>query len=779
MKIKKRYLKIRYNINRNKPIVILISFFFIIAIIPTGRSDDDFSLILEKSNDINIAENLSNISSINESSTINYTSLVIPDLSNFTLLQEISNSSGLLDGGENFTVFVDGDNLSVFDGGVNGSGMLDAEENVSVFVDGDNLSIFENDMNNSTKKSNESNISIPLYTNDSENNVTNEEFFDEIVVFNDIPYLGDFPTRGQGTIWTTRNDCGDFNQDVNHYNIGDHVFINGENFNPLTSYEWSITGRPGGASCDPGEVVASGYILTNEIGTFCFDAYTIQPDDCGTYQVKVGNKGDNYQVNVSNVAPVLGEIPDQTIDEGFSFATISLDDYVSDVDNLDSEMTWSYAGNVELSVSIDGSRVATISIPELDWFGSEMITFRATDPGGLYDEDAATFTVTAVNDAPVVGDIPDQTITEGQSFASINLNNFVSDTETTDANITWSYSGNIDLTVSIIDQIATISIPSSHWTGTETINFTAMDESLLTNSDTATFTVTAILRGSSNEPPIANTNGPYHGFINAEIEFDASGSIDIDGMITNYTWNFGDGTKGYGPKLTHLYNTSGQYIVTLKIIDDDGAISTTTTLAVINQANRPPSNPIVVGVEYGTKNIHYNYTAVSIDLDNDALQYIFDWGDGNTNITGFYANGTTVQRTYSWTAAGKYIVNVTAYDNNTYSGVTSYIVLIDALLIGDIGYITDDDADGTYDTFHNASLETSLGQETDNYLIDSNGDSKWEYVYNLETGLKTYFDYVYQKYYDLYQKTSKTPGFEMITLLAIIALLVILLRWRK
>ena len=479
-----------------------------------------------------------------------------------------------------------------------------------------------------------------------------------------------------------------------------------------------------------------------------------------------------------NVAPILDDILNQTITEGSSFTTISLDNYISDVDNTDEQMTWTYSGNIDLTVSIV-DRIATISIPDVDWNGAETITFRATDPGSLYDEDAATFTVTAVNDPPIVGDIPNQTINESESFASINLNDYVSDIETSDANIIWSYSGNIDLTVSIIDQIATISIPSFHWTGAETINFTAIDEGLLNNSNAATFTVIGSFRTSSNEPPIADTNGPYHGFINEEIEFDASGSIDIDGMITNYTWNFGDSTKGYGLKLTHLYNNSGEYIVTLTIIDDDGAITTSTTLAVINKANRPPSNPIVVGVEYGTKNIHYNYTAVSIDLDDDALQYIFDWDDGNTNITGFYANGTAVEQTHSWTAAGKYIVNVTAYDNNTYSGVTSYIVLIDALLMGDIGYVTDDDADGTYDTFHNANLETSLGQEADNYLIDSNGDDKWEYVYNLETGLKTYFDYVYQKYYDLYQETSKTPGFEMISLLAMIALLIILLRRRK
>ncbi len=53
-------------------------------------------------------------------------------------------------------------------------------------------------------------------------------------------------------------------------------------------------------------------------------------------------------------------------------------------------------------MNIDINRVATISVPNADWNGSEQITFRATDPGTLYSEDAATFEVTAVNDAPVI-----------------------------------------------------------------------------------------------------------------------------------------------------------------------------------------------------------------------------------------------------------------------------------------------------------------------------------------------------------------------------------------
>ena len=99
-----------------------------------------------------------------------------------------------------------------------------------------------------------------------------------------------------GSIWTTRNDCGDFSQDVNQYALGEKVYINGANFNPGT-YNWSIKGQPGGASCDPCLVVASGQYTVDESGAFCFEAYTIAMDDCGEYKVKFDGKKDNYRID--------------------------------------------------------------------------------------------------------------------------------------------------------------------------------------------------------------------------------------------------------------------------------------------------------------------------------------------------------------------------------------------------------------------------------------------------------------------------------------------------
>lgn len=93
----------------------------------------------------------------------------------------------------------------------------------------------------------------------------------------------------------------------------------------------------------------------------------------------------------ANDPPYVSEIPDQSITQGDSFATIDLNKYVQDDLTGDAEINWTYNGNTELQVSIDGSNIATISTPNNDWTGSESITFIASDEQGLQDSTTAIF----------------------------------------------------------------------------------------------------------------------------------------------------------------------------------------------------------------------------------------------------------------------------------------------------------------------------------------------------------------------------------------------------
>jgi len=281
----------------------------------------------------------------------------------------------------------------------------------------------------------------------------------------------------------------------------------------------------------------------------------------------------------------------------------------------------------------------------------------------------------------------------------------------------------------------------------------------------------------------ASAGSPYYGFVGEEITFNGSLSYDPDpeGYIVAWYWDFGDGTNGTGETTTHAYSNSGTYHVTLTVTDNEGTGNTDNIDVTIVKGNHPPSKPTIDGPITGHKNTTYEFTVLSRDLDDDTIKYYVDWGDGTVNESGFLPNGTAFEIAHSWTSYGEYLISVKAYDNEVESETNESTILIDVLPIdGEIsGYLVDEDSDDIFDFFNNTDTgeHTDIEQENSTYLIDSDGNGKWDHVYNLETGLSTYYEYLYQKYYQKYKST--TPGFETISLLAMIAIVLIIMRRRK
>ena len=91
------------------------------------------------------------------------------------------------------------------------------------------------------------------------------------------------------------------------------------------------------------------------------------------------------------------------------------------------------------------------------------------------------------------------------------------------------------------------------------------------------------IAGASNQAPTAVISGPFTGSVGTAVAMNSNGSIDPDGSITGYSWNFGDGSAiSTSVNPTHTYVTAGTYNVSLTVTDDKGAKNTTTTIATIN-----------------------------------------------------------------------------------------------------------------------------------------------------------------------------------------------------
>ena len=96
---------------------------------------------------------------------------------------------------------------------------------------------------------------------------------------------------------------------------------------------------------------------------------------------------------------------------------------------------------------------------------------------------------------PVVSDIPDQSITLGERFQAISVDNYVVDPDDPDSAITWTWSGNVDLQIrwDPVRRRIRVRTPLG-WTGSETVFFTATDPDGLSDSDPVKLAVIPVNR---------------------------------------------------------------------------------------------------------------------------------------------------------------------------------------------------------------------------------------------------------------------------------------------
>ena len=95
-----------------------------------------------------------------------------------------------------------------------------------------------------------------------------------------------------------------------------------------------------------------------------------------------------------------------------------------------------------------------------------------------------------------------------------------------------------------------------------------------------------------NRAPIASFNvAPTTGPSPLFVEVNASSSIDPDGDILTYTWDFGDGSFGSGATQTHTYEADGQHTIRLTVTDSQGQQGTSAqTIWVIQPSNLPEAS---------------------------------------------------------------------------------------------------------------------------------------------------------------------------------------------
>ncbi len=160
-----------------------------------------------------------------------------------------------------------------------------------------------------------------------------------------------------------------------------------------------------------------------------------------------------------------------------------------------------------------------------------------------------------------------------------------------------------------------------------------------------------------NTPPVADAGGPYSGEAGtSEIRFDGSASSDADGDTLSFAWEFGDGSTASGMTPAYVYPAAGTYEVRLVVSDSSSSSEPSVTSATISA---PPMNIAPIADPGGPyagepgQPIEFNGSASS-DPNDDALTYVWDFGDG--------AMGDGVAPLHSYAADGTYTVTLTVDD---------------------------------------------------------------------------------------------------------------------
>ena len=214
---------------------------------------------------------------------------------------------------------------------------------------------------------------------------------------------------------------------------------------------------------------------------------------------------------------------------------------------------------------------------------------------------------------PVVGTAPLTVSFDGSASA---------DVDGTIASYAWNF-GNGQNGTGPIPVSPTYTLP-----GTYVATLTVTDNKGATGTASQTITV--------NRPPNVSPSAtvaatPTTASAPALVQLSSAGSVDPDGAISGYAWNFGNGSTSASPNPSAIYNTPGVYTVSLTVTDNDGATAVRSTTITINPANQPPVPVISATPLTGSAPLVVNVNgAGSSDPDGSIVSYSWNFGNGQT-----------------------------------------------------------------------------------------------------------------------------------------------------
>jgi len=175
-------------------------------------------------------------------------------------------------------------------------------------------------------------------------------------------------------------------------------------------------------------------------------------------------------------------------------------------------------------------------------------------------------------------------------------------------------------------------------------------------------TLSSTTGSADNKPPSVLFTSSCN---NLSCSFDASGSLDSDGSIVSYAWDFDDGT-GTGLIASHIYIVDGSYTVILTVTDDAGAISSASQTFFVSSGNMPPS----ASFSSSCLNLICSFDASASADDGTIVSYSWDFGDNSS--------ASIVAPGHTYSIDGNFTVVLTVTDDQGATSNSSQTVSVSA-----------------------------------------------------------------------------------------------------
>jgi len=173
-------------------------------------------------------------------------------------------------------------------------------------------------------------------------------------------------------------------------------------------------------------------------------------------------------------------------------------------------------------------------------------------------------------------------------------------------------------------------------------------------------------------PSASFTDSPTAPAPGAPVSFDGSSSVGGNGAtITDYSWNFGDGTTqdaGSTATAQHTYASRGTYTVSLTVTNSAGKHSTTSQTVTVDFAPTPAftqSTPVASPTV-----VNFDGSGSSASTGGSITDYSWNFGDGQMQDT-----GTTPTAQHTYTNPGAYTVTLTTTDDLNVSNTVSETII--------------------------------------------------------------------------------------------------------